>query len=125
MDDRLEAGIVEAERRLRQAMLRSDVIALDELLAPDLIFTNHLGQIMTKQDDLAAHQSGAVRVDELTPSDEHVRMHGHVGVVSVRVRIAGCFAGVASAGDFRFTRVWARSPDGTWRVVAAHSSLVA
>jgi len=32
---------VEVEGQLRTAMLNSDVDALDELLAPDLIFTNH------------------------------------------------------------------------------------
>jgi len=33
-------------------MLKSDVNTLDELLSSDLVFTNHLGHLMTKQDDL-------------------------------------------------------------------------
>jgi hypothetical protein len=44
MPSSLEEQIVQVEDRLRTAMLRSDVAALDELLAPDLIFTNHLGR---------------------------------------------------------------------------------
>jgi hypothetical protein len=54
----LQSKIVELEERLRQAMLRSEVSVLDKLIAPELIFTNHLGQLVTKQDDLASHQSG-------------------------------------------------------------------
>jgi hypothetical protein len=49
-----DAQIVEVENQLRTAMLGSDVTALDDLLAPDLIFTNHLGQLLGKDDDLAA-----------------------------------------------------------------------
>jgi Domain of unknown function (DUF4440) len=58
MPDPLQMQIVEVEDRLRTAMLSSDVAALNELLAPDLIFTNHLGQLLGKDDDLAAYRSG-------------------------------------------------------------------
>ena len=33
---------------------RSDLEVLQELLADDLIFTNHLGQLLHKEDDRAA-----------------------------------------------------------------------
>ena len=35
-----QAQIVELEERLRQAMLGSDVVELDALIAPELLFTN-------------------------------------------------------------------------------------
>jgi hypothetical protein len=44
MNRAVEAQILNAEDKLRTAMLSSDVNALDELLAPELVFTNHLGQ---------------------------------------------------------------------------------
>jgi hypothetical protein len=62
MGDIIEGEILEVEERLRQAMLASDASTLDELLAPELIFTNHLGQVLGKQDDLGAHQSGLVQI---------------------------------------------------------------
>jgi hypothetical protein len=40
-----QAQIIELEQRLRQAMLGSDIVELDALIAPELLFTNHLGQI--------------------------------------------------------------------------------
>ena len=52
MTQTVETQIIKAEERLRQAMLTSDVSVLDELLAPDIIITNHLGQLLTKNDDL-------------------------------------------------------------------------
>ena len=119
-----EAIILKYEERLRIAMLRSEVSALDELLAPELIFTNHLGQVLTKKDDLESHHSGILRVEALTPSEEHVLLMGEVAILSVRMHLIGSYAGIRSDNDFRFTRVWAQSSGDTWRVVAAHSSLV-
>lgn len=105
-------------------MLNSDVGALDELLAPELIFTNHLGQLLGKETDLAAHRSGMLKVRELKASEQQVRLNGDVAIVSVRVQLSGTYDGNPANGDFRFTRVWALSPDKTWRVIAAHSGIV-
>jgi ketosteroid isomerase-like protein len=117
--------ILAAEERLRLAMLGSDVSALDELLAPELVFTNHLGQVLGKQDDLAAHQSGVVKIDGLTPSEQIIQVRGNVAIVSVRVHLSGSYAGTPSEADFRFTRLWALSPAGTWHIIAGHASVVA
>jgi ketosteroid isomerase-like protein len=116
--------IVEVEDRLRTAMLSSDIAALNELLAPDLIFTNHLGQLLGKDDDLAAYRSGVLKVVSLEPSEQHVRTLGDVAVVSVRMQLSGTYEGAPANGNFRFTRVWARSQQERWQIVAAHAGLI-
>jgi ketosteroid isomerase-like protein len=125
MQNPLQMQIVEVEDQLRTAMLSSDVAALDGLLRPDLIFTNHLGQLLGKNDDLAAYRSGVLKVAGLEPSEQHVRVLGEVAVVSVRMRVSGSYEDVPANGDFRFTRVWARSQPEGWQIVAAHSVLIA
>ena len=125
MNRSAEAQIVDAEERLRTAMLRSDVSALDELLAPELIFTNHLGQLLGKETDLAAHRSGTLKVKELKPSEQQVRLYGDVAIVSVRMQLTGTYDGNPANGDFRFTRIWALSPRKAWHVVAAHAGIAA
>lgn len=124
MNQSIATQILTAEERLRIAMLNSDVDTLDELLAPELIFTNHLGQVLSKQNDLAAHQSGALEIRELIPSEQNIRFIGDIAIVSVRMGLSGSYAGNESNGDFRFTRVWTLSDRGTWHIAAAHSSLV-
>ncbi|GJD17534.1 hypothetical protein RIVM261_024900 [Rivularia sp. IAM M-261] len=47
MDNQIEHQIIEAEEKLRLAMLHSDVKALDELLSSRLIFTNHQGHLVS------------------------------------------------------------------------------
>jgi ketosteroid isomerase-like protein len=121
----LQAQIVEVEDRLRIAMLGSDVGALNDLLAQDLIFTNHLGQLLGKDDDLAAYRSGVLKVLSLEPSERRVKALGDVAVVSVRMQLSGTYEGTPANGDFRFTRVWARSQQKRWQIIAAHAGLIA
>jgi len=124
MNRTVETQIAGAEERLRTAMLSSDVSVLDELLASELIFTNHLGQLLGKENDLAAYRSGMLKVKELKPFDQHIRLTGDVAIVSVRMQLSGTYDGNLANGDFRFTRVWALSPDKAWHVVAAHAGIV-
>lgn len=113
-----------AEERLQEAMLGSNVGVLDELLADELVFTNHLGHMVGKAEDLAAHRDGVVKIHALTPSERRILVRGDVAVVSVRMHLSGSYAGAATEGDLRFTRVWARSAEGTWQVIAGHSGVV-
>jgi Domain of unknown function (DUF4440) len=124
MIETVEAQIINAEERLRLAMLASDVGVLDELLASEIIIVNHLGALLKKQDDLAAHQSGLIEIDELKPSEQHIQIHGEIAIVSVRMQLSGSYNGNPANGDFRFTRVWAVSSSGC-QIVAAHIGLVA
>ncbi len=124
MSNSIEMQIAKSEEQLRLAMLGSDVNALDKLLAPELMFINHLGQVVTKKDDLAAHESGTLKINVLTPSEQHIQLIGDVAIVHVRMRISGRYADTASDSDFRFTRVWAPASSGSWHVVAAHSCIV-
>ncbi len=117
-------AVVALEERLQRAMRASDVPALDELLADDLLFTNHLGLLVSKQDDLDVHRSGLLKLDLLDASDRSIRLLGDAALVSVRVQLAGRHANNPFEGTFRFTRVWALV-GARWQVVAAHASVVA
>lgn len=125
MIETVETEIIHVEERLRQAMLASDVSVLNELLAPEIIITSHLGELLGKQDDLAAHESGLIKIHELKPSERHIQIHGEVAIVSVRMQLSGSYNGSPASGNFRFTRVWAISANGTWHIVAAHIGMVA
>jgi len=122
--DPTEAEIIEVEELLRLAMLDSDVNALDELLAPELVFTNHLGQVLGKQDDLTAHQSGKFKIEVLTPSERRIEAVENIAIVTVKVHLIGSYEDTDFDNNLRFTRVWAFSSKGSWQVVAAHSSIV-
>ena len=119
-----ESEIIEAEELLRLAMLNSDVNTLDKLLANELVFSNHLGQVLGKQDDIAAHQSGKFRIEVLTPSERRIQVIGNVAIVTVKVHLVGSYEDTDFDNNLRFTRVWHLSSSNTWQIVAAHSSVV-
>lgn len=120
-----KSRITELEERLRQAMLHSDVAELDQLIAPELLFTSHLGQLVSKQQDLALHRSGTLNLTALTPSDQHLQLNEGFAVVSVQMHLLGIYAGTEIDEHIRYTRVWSLSSVGSVQIVAGHSSVVA
>ena len=124
MSFELQSKIVELEERLRQAMLRSEVGVLDELIAPKLIFTNHLGQLITKQDDLASHQSGALQLKALTPTEQHIQINNGFVVVSVLMHLLGTYKDTPIDFSIRYTRIWAADPSGAMQIIAGHASAI-
>ena len=115
--------IVELETRLRSAQLAADVAALDSLIADDLLFVGPDGQLATKNQDLDAHASGAVRFREHLPEELRVRRIGpDVALTVLRARLAVEVAGTVVRGTYCYTRVWAREGHAQWRVVGGQVS---
>lgn len=50
------------EDQLIKAMLKSDVEALESLIADELLFINHEGQRVTKAQDIEIHASGTIKL---------------------------------------------------------------
>lgn len=115
--------IEQLEARFVEAMKTSHVVELDMLIDDSLIFTNHVGQLYTKQDDLNAHRQGNVEIFEIIICEQHITLFDDVAVVSVRKEISGSFFGETLVGIFRFTRVWKKIGE-SWKVIAAHSTQI-
>lgn len=121
-----DAEIVALEAALRLAQLAGDVAALDALLAEELLFTGPTGELGTKAEDLAAHGSGALRIQTHDPEELRIRRVGaDVAVVALRARLVVAVGGTVVRGTYRYTRMWARETGGPWRVVGGHVSAVA
>ena len=119
------AGVEMLELELRAATLASDVSRLRELLADDLVFTNQDGVRLSKNDDLAAHHLGLLKIGQLDFLDPPViRMFGDAAVAVVTADLRGEYEQRYFSGRFAYTRVWQRT-DRQWRVVFAHCSEVA
>lgn len=124
MNAKFVKSVPKAEKRLQKAMLESDLYVLSDLLSDDLIFTNHLGQLLTKRDDLSAHESGKLNIESINMLENDIIIIGNTAVVTTRTKISGTYDGNPANGDFRFTRIWA-SEGNNLQVKIAHSSVVA
>ena len=119
-----QAQILAAEERLRQAMLQNDVRVLDELIAPDLLFTGINGQLASKADDLAAHQARLLRLTTIEPVHQDIQLHPGFAVVSALMHLVGTYAGTPIDQHLRYTRVWVLAANGSLQITAGHMSEV-
>lgn len=115
--------IRELENRLIEAMKASNIQELNALLADDLIFTAHTGQIFRKEDDINAHSSGNIKIFSIETSEQVIRIEDNVAIVSVLMEISGSFFDNTEVGFFRFTRIW-KLNGAQWQIIAAHSTQV-
>jgi ketosteroid isomerase-like protein len=124
MTNNITTEINHSEEQLRLAMLASDVQALDALIAPDLVFTTHFGSVITKQEDLAAHQSGTLKFHSIVLSEQRILALGAAVYVSVRAKVTGTYGGAPFQNDLRFSRIWQRNENSTWQIAAGHATVV-
>jgi len=120
----MKETIAKLEEELRLAMLNSDIPTMDKLISSDLLFTNHLGTLVSKKDDLEAHKNKVFVFNSICLSDSHILSLANVAIVSVKATITGSYHGQPANGHFRFTRTWSNI-SGNWQVMAGHSSVVA
>lgn len=108
--------IVALEVRLLEAMKNSDIDALDELLHDDLLFVIPTGQTVTKQMDLANLQSGNLKIEEISSSEQEIRVIHDDAIVSVVISLKGNYLGNPIAGQFKYIRTW-KLFNGSWKVI--------
>lgn len=116
--------IRDAEERLRLAMQASDVAALERILADDLLFTNHMGQIIDKAQDLELHRSGTLRLRSVETVELKVLGDAALPLTSVLVKLVGQYGGQGFEALLRFTRIWRQTDNGAWQLAVVHSSPV-
>lgn len=98
--------ILEIENRLLEAMKKSDIEILDQLLHDDLLFVLPSGEVITKEKDLETHKSGNLVLEEITSSIETITQIGENVLVTLTSTIAGNMSGQNFEGNFRYLRVW-------------------
>jgi hypothetical protein len=119
------AALRDAERRLQQAQLTSDVEALDELIDDRLVFTGPDGDLYSKQDDLRLHRSGLQSMTRVHEENLEVLVVAGTGVTWFLGTLEGSTAGEPFAARVRYTRTWLHDDSSGWRLIAAHVSLAA
>ena len=112
--------IVKLEEVIIEATLYSDVAVLDALLHADLVFVNHKGMLISKQEDLATHLRGDLKFKAILLADQHIGLFGDTAVVSIFKDISGTYLGEEFESRVRFTRVWKQFEQG-WKVISATS----
>ena len=121
-EDRTELARLQNE--WMQAVEDRDMERLEEIVAPGFRFTAiHLNpEPMAREQWMEAAREGYTIVSFAYESMD-VDLHGDTAVVHSRYSQVASFHHTSLSNAFRLTDVWSRM-DGTWRVVARHSSIL-
>lgn len=112
-----EQKVLGIEKELLEAMKKSDVEILDQLLHDDLLFVLPTGEIITKQMDLETHKSGNLILEEITSSIDSIKLIEENAVVTLSSKLKGKMLEQHFEGNFRYMRVW-KMFDGQLKVIA-------
>ena len=112
-----EQKIRDIENQLREAMQKSDVGILDQLLHDDLLFVLSDGEVITKEMDLETHRSGNLVLEEITSSIDSIKQIGENVVVTLSSMIKGKMQEQNFEGNLRYLRVW-KMFEGQLKVIA-------
>ena len=113
-----ERIIAQHEERLRQTQLKSDVSALNALIADEIQFVFLNGSVTTKAMDLEAHRTGIIRVQSIDFSERYIRcLSDTVATATVKAAMVVVFQGQEVRGNYRYCRTWMKR-NRRWQIVA-------
>jgi uncharacterized protein (TIGR02246 family) len=93
----------------------ADTGVIEHTLADDFVGIGPLGFLLSKQEWLQRHQSGALQYTAFTLDDTQVRVYGDAAVMIGRITQTATYQGHDTSGQFRTTLVWVRQ-QGSWRL---------
>ena len=114
--------ILALENQWNAAYKRSDIAAMNSLLADDFVITIEDGSTFSKPGYIAHNGNSTVHVEVSDMSDVKVRMHGNTAVVTGAYHEKGTDKGKPYEYNDRFTDVWMNIA-GKWQAIASHYSL--
>ena len=116
--------IIELDRQRMAAMAAKDVVALNALLADDLIYTHSSARMDTKKTLVGAMESGATVYTAIEPSEVVAQDLGDAVVLTGVAAISVNSGGNANSFRVRFTDVYANR-NGQWQMVTWQSTRLA
>jgi ketosteroid isomerase-like protein len=116
--------IDQLEDAWRSAVLKSNLTAMDRLLADDYLAITASGLVQTKAQTLASLKSGRMHLASLNVSDRKVRFYGRTAVVTSLAVVQATAGEDDISGNYRYTRVYVRDPAGNWKIVSFEASKI-
>lgn len=116
--------IDQLEENWREATLKDNIAGLNALLADDYMAITAAGTLLSKDQTLDNLRKGTTHFASLELSDRKVRFYGRTAVVTSIARVDGVTAEGDLSGNYRYTRVYVRDPQGKWKIVSFEASRI-
>jgi len=115
--------VLTAEGLRFAAMEFADTVALNELIAPDLTYTDTDGVQTGRAEFLRSISSGAVKYGAIVPDAQQVRVHDSIAVVVGRGMVRAESRGQRHVFRMRYLAVYRRAAQG-WQLIAWQATRV-
>ncbi|MDR3725453.1 MAG: nuclear transport factor 2 family protein [Terracidiphilus sp.] len=116
--------IDQKEDAWRDAILKSNIAALDALLADDYMAISSFGTLQSKEQAMNSVRSGQLHFTALEFSDRKVHFYGTTAVVTSRAEVTATAGDKDISGSYRYIRVYVRDARGVWKVVSFEASRI-
>ena len=112
------------EDQWRDAIMKANTTQMDKLLADDYLAITASGTLQTKDQALATLRAGRMRFTTLDISDRKVRFYGTTALVTSLAVVQGSTGDGEISGNYRYTRVYVRDSQGSWKIVSFEASRI-
>jgi ketosteroid isomerase-like protein len=125
VDSQAEQQVRKASNEEVQAFLRKDPESMAHLWSDDLVVTNPLNKLVTKQQVLGMVQSGFLVITAYERRIEYARVYGETVILagSETVVWGGKMPNAGKTEQLRFTAVWMKQ-QGRFQEVVRHANIV-
>ena len=106
-----------------EAMVKKDTLALQQLLADDLIYIHSNGLKEDKKEHISAIASGKIVYEQMTRENVKVRRYGKIAVVTGNVRVKGLLQKTGFDINLAYSAIY-KSEKRHWRLVNWQSTRV-
>ena len=114
-------AVLQTERDLATAYLKSDADGIEQGMMEDYTLTNSMGKITTRADDIGEAKKNDPKYEIFENYDMKVCVHGDTAVVTGKTHTKGISGGKPFGFQFQFTDTFVKD-GGRWRLLAGHVS---
>ena len=114
-------AVLQTERDLATAYLKSDADGIAQGVMEDYTLTNSMGKTITRADDIGEAKKNDPKYEIFDNYDMKVRVQGDTAVVTGKTRTKGISGGKPFDSQFQFTDTLVKD-GGRWRLLAGHVS---
>ena len=124
-DSKIAAKLTQLEKDIGQANIRRDKAFFERIEADEFIFTDAIGGVTTKAEDIASldKPAGEIKLVSYEVDGVHVRVYAKTAVVTGRATTVSKGKEREITSRTRFTDVFVRR-SGRWQIVVGHSSRI-
>jgi ketosteroid isomerase-like protein len=119
----VEQAVLKLEQQWEDALLKSDVAALDKIYDDSLIYTHSSGGVDNKAVYVGNIKSGATKYESMKRDDIKVNVYGDTALVTCHWEVHVMSRGNKIDTNARYIHVYVKRKDG-WKMVAHQATRI-